>query len=54
VEYAIRDFYSVTWSEEGYEQTASVVVDELGFTHTLFATEIGSDMRNQAHQQAIR
>lgn len=34
VEYSIRGFYSVTLSEDGYEQTASVLVDELGFTHT--------------------
>ncbi len=34
VEYAIRGLHSVTLSEEGYEQTSSVLVDELGFTHT--------------------
>ncbi len=33
-EYAIRGFHSITLSEEGYEQTASVLVDELGFMHT--------------------
>ena len=30
-ENAIRGFYSVTLSEEGYERTASVLTDELGF-----------------------
>src|SRR6187200_29613 len=29
--HAIRGFYSVTLSEEGYERTASVLTDELGF-----------------------
>jgi glyoxalase family protein len=28
---AIRGFYSITLSEEGYERTASVLTDELGF-----------------------
>lgn len=32
---AIRGFYSVTLSEEGYERTASVLTDELGFIPTL-------------------
>jgi glyoxalase family protein len=31
---AIRGFYSVTLSEEGYELTASVLTDELGFVST--------------------
>jgi glyoxalase family protein len=31
---AIRGFYSVTLSEEGYERTASVLADELGFIPT--------------------
>lgn len=31
VEHAIRGFHSVTLSEEGYERTASVLIDELGF-----------------------
>ena len=31
---AIRGFYSVTLSEEGYERTASVLTDELGFVPT--------------------
>jgi glyoxalase family protein len=30
-EHTIRGFYSVTLSEEGYERTASVLTDELGF-----------------------
>ncbi len=34
VEDAIRGFYSVTVSEEGYERTASVLTDELGFIPT--------------------
>ncbi|MGA7369618.1 MAG: ring-cleaving dioxygenase [Nitrososphaeraceae archaeon] len=34
VENAIRGFYSVTLSEEGYESTASVLTDELGFIPT--------------------
>ena len=34
IEYAIRGFYSVTLSEEGYERTASVLTDELGFVPT--------------------
>ena len=34
-EHAIRGFYSVTLSEEGYERTASVLTDELGFVSTL-------------------
>src|SRR5918996_1187527 len=35
IEQAIRGFYSVTLSEEGYERTASVLADELGFIPTL-------------------
>lgn len=35
-EHAIRGFYSVTLSEEGYERTASVLTDELGFVSTLY------------------
>ena len=34
IEQAIRGFYSVTLSEEGYERTASVLRDELGFVAT--------------------
>jgi glyoxalase family protein len=34
IELAIRGFYSVTLSEEGYERTASVLTDELGFIPT--------------------
>jgi glyoxalase family protein len=33
-EHAIKGFYSVTLSEEGYERTASVLTDELGFVPT--------------------
>lgn len=35
VDDAIRGLYSVTLSEEGYERTASVLTDELGFIPTL-------------------
>ena len=34
IEHAIRGFYSVTLSEEGYERTSSVLTDELGFIPT--------------------
>lgn len=34
IEHAIRGFYSVTLSEEGYERTASVLTEELGFIQT--------------------
>jgi glyoxalase family protein len=34
-EHAVRGFYSVTLSEEGYERTASVLTNELGFVPTL-------------------
>lgn len=33
-EHAVRGFYSVTLSEEGYERTASVLSNELGFVPT--------------------
>ena len=34
IEHTIRGFYSVTLLEEGYERTASVLTDELGFVPT--------------------
>lgn len=34
VKHAIRGFYSVTLSEEGYERTSSILSDELGFVPT--------------------
>lgn len=34
IEHAVRGFHSVTLSEEGYERTASVLTNELGFNHT--------------------
>jgi glyoxalase family protein len=34
IEHAIRGFYSVTLSEEGYERTGSVLTEELGFVPT--------------------
>jgi glyoxalase family protein len=33
-EHAVRGFYSVTLSEEGYERTASILTNELGFVPT--------------------
>ena len=33
-EHAVRGFYSVTLSEEGYERTASVLTNEWGFVPT--------------------
>jgi glyoxalase family protein len=53
IKQAIRGFHSVTLSEEGYERTASVLSDELGFIPTLqegsrFRFEIPStDSNNQ-------
>lgn len=44
-EHTIRGFYSVTLSEEGYERTASVLTDELGFR---FIGQDGSRFRYQA------
>ncbi len=43
--HAIRGFYSVTLSEEGYESTAAVLTDELGFR---FIGQDGSRFRYQA------
>src|SRR5262245_4637612 len=34
IQHAVRGFYSVTLSEEGYERTASVLTNELGFVPT--------------------
>ncbi|MER5174699.1 MAG: ring-cleaving dioxygenase [Candidatus Nitrosocosmicus sp.] len=34
LEHAIRGFYSVTLAEEGYERTASILTNELGFVST--------------------
>jgi len=45
IEHAIRGFYSVTLSEEGYERTASDLTDELGFK---FMGQDGSRFRYQA------
>lgn len=45
VDHAIRGFYSVTLSEEGYERTASVLTDDLGFR---FIGQDGSRFRYQA------
>ena len=44
-DHAIRGFYSVTLSEEGYERTASVLTDDLGFR---FIGQDGSRFRYQA------
>jgi glyoxalase family protein len=46
IEQAIRGFYSVTLSEEGYERTASVLTDELGFIPT---RHNGSRFRYEIH-----
>ncbi len=45
-EQAIRGFHSVTLSEEGYERTASVLTDELGFMPT---RQDGSRFRYEIH-----
>ena len=45
IEHAIRGFYSVTLSEEGYEGTVSVLTNELGFK---FIGQDGSRFRYQA------
>ena len=44
IEYAIRGFYSVTLSEVGYEYTAHVLTNELGFK---FIGQDGSRFRFQ-------
>jgi glyoxalase family protein len=58
VEQATCGFYSVTLSEERYERTASVLIDELGFTPTLqdgsrFRYEISGDA-NQQQAEGLR
>lgn len=45
MEHAIRGFYSVALSEEGYERTASVLTEELGFR---YVGQDGSRFRYQA------
>ena len=56
VEHAIRGFYSVTLSEEGYERTASVLTDELGFIHTRqdgerFRYEIPTELSSSSKEE---
>ncbi|MFL6347094.1 MAG: VOC family protein [Nitrososphaeraceae archaeon] len=56
IEHAIRGFYSVTLSEEGYERTASVLMDELGFVPTRqdggrFRYEIPTISSSSSNQQ---
>ena len=56
VEQAIRGFHSVTLSEEGYERTASVLINELGFTPTLqdgsrYRFEIATKYNNNNHSK---
>jgi glyoxalase family protein len=49
IEHAIRGFYSVTLSEEGYERTASVLTEQLGFHLT---REEGSRFRYEITDKA--
>jgi glyoxalase family protein len=52
IEQAIRGFYSVTLSEEGYESTSSVLTNELGFIRT---REEGSRFRYEIpHSTSIQ
>jgi glyoxalase family protein len=56
IEHATRGFYSVTLSEEGYERTASVLKDELGFLPTRqdgnrFRYEIPTTTSNQKKEE---
>ena len=55
-EHAIRGFYSVTLSEEGYERTASVLTNELGFIPTRqdgsrFRYEISIELPSSSKQE---
>jgi len=49
LEHAIRGFYSITLSEEGYERTASVLTEQLGFHLT---REEGSRFRYEITDKA--
>jgi glyoxalase family protein len=49
IERAIRGFYSVTLSEEGYERTASVLTEQLGFRPT---RQEGSRFRYEINDKA--
>ncbi|MDQ3873563.1 MAG: ring-cleaving dioxygenase [Thermoproteota archaeon] len=49
IEHALRGFYSVTLSEEGYERTASVLTEQLGF-HLI--REEGSRFRYEIIREA--
>ena len=51
IEHAIRGFYSVTLSEGGYERTASVLIDELGFVST---QQDGSRFRYEIPRESAR
>jgi glyoxalase family protein len=51
IEHAIRGFYSVTLSEGGYERTASVLIDELGFVST---HQDGSRFRYEIPRESAR
>jgi glyoxalase family protein len=55
IDHAIRGFHSVTLSEEGYERTASVLTNELGFIPTYkngsrFRYEISIDSSSSSKQ----
>jgi glyoxalase family protein len=63
IEHAVRGFYSVTLSEEGYERTASVLTDELGFIHTRqvgerfryeISTETSSSSSKEEKEEKLR
>ena len=53
IEHAIRGFYSVTLSEQGYEDTASVLANDLGF---ILTRQDGSRFRYEipAQQEEVR
>ena len=63
IEHAIRGFYSVTLSEEGYERTASVLIDELGYMPTRqdgsrfryeIPTNLSSSLSNSTKDQELQ
>jgi glyoxalase family protein len=50
IEHAISGFYSITLSEGGYERTASVLIDELGFVST---QQNGSRFRHEIPREYV-